>query len=97
MGERERRGLVVDVNDLELLVELKLHAVVQFHIVASAVTVELDDRGSGAEDKPNVHRDGGEPAVVAGHDAETLKERLAMVESGLTCLGVVGYNHVEVV
>ena len=48
MGERERRGLVVDVNDLEFLVELEFHAVVQFHIVASAVTVELDDRGSGA-------------------------------------------------
>ena len=74
MGERERRGLVVDVNDLEFLVELEFHAVVQFHIVASAVTVELDDRGSGAEDKPNVHGDGGEPAVVARHDAETLKE-----------------------
>ena len=27
-----------------------------------------------AEEEPNVHGDGGEPAVVAGHDAETLKE-----------------------
>ena len=97
MGERERRGLVVDVNDLEFLVELEFHAVVQFHIVATAVTVELDDRCSGAEDKPNVHGDGGEPAVVAGHDAETLKERLAVVKRGLAFLGVVGYNHVEVV
>jgi hypothetical protein len=44
-----------------------------------------------------VHGDGGEPAVVAGHDAETLKERLAVVKRGLAFLGVVGYNHVEVV
>ena len=44
-----------------------------------------------------MHGDGGEPAVVAGHDAETLKERLAVVKRGLAFLGVVGYNHVEVV
>ncbi len=52
---------------------------------------------NGSEDEPDVHGDGGKPAVVARHDSETLEERLAVVEGGLAFLGVVGHNHVEVV
>ena len=51
----------------------------------------------GAEDEPDVHGDGRQPAVMAGHDAETLKEGLTMVEGGLAFFGIIGDNHVEVV
>ena len=51
----------------------------------------------GAEDEPDVHGDGGEPAVMTGHDTEALEERLSVVKGGLAFLGIVGNDHVEVV
>ena len=51
----------------------------------------------GAEDEPDVHGDGRQPAVMAGHDAEALEEGLTVVKGGLAFLGIIGDNHVEVV
>ena len=43
-----------------------------------------------------MHGDGGEPAVMTGHDTEALEERLSVVKGGLAFLGIVSNDHVEV-
>ena len=44
-----------------------------------------------------MHDDGGEPAVVTGHDTEAFEKGFTMVEGGLAFFGIVGNDHVEVV
>ena len=50
----------------------------------------------GTDDKPTVHEEGLEVAVVAVHDTITFEERLTVVEGGLAFLGVVDHHHVEI-
>ena len=44
-----------------------------------------------------MHGDGGEPAIVTGHDTEAFEKGFTMVEGGLAFFGIIGNDHVEVV